>query len=157
MTEKLRVQKSRNSLTPVLWSTGQGIGSLLWSLVLSHSEALGSSSSVHASTSSQAERKRKMTCLAGLYQPGDLCLDLKMLSCAVWASVDGESHLLFPPLVPLGDFIQYRGCSQGAGAFQVTFVYSSFKPKDKPPLNSCTAGKENLPFKHPKEAIKPSW
>lgn len=36
----------------------------------------------------------------GLYQPGNLCLDLKMLSFAVLASVDGEIHFPFPAPTP---------------------------------------------------------
>lgn len=41
----------------------------------------------------QKEREKRPA-LPGVYQPGGLCLYLKMLSFAVWASVDGKSHLL---------------------------------------------------------------
>lgn len=60
-----------------------------------------------------------MSSLPGLCQPGGLCLDLRMLSFAVLACVDGEMPSLspFPTLVPLGDFTQHRRCSQGAGGF----------------------------------------
>lgn len=71
----------------------------------------------------------------------------------------GEIHFPFPAPTSctLGISHNTEGALRELGLSRSPFFIVSLKPRDKPPLNSGTVGKGNLPFKNPKEAIKPSW
>ena len=97
--------------------------------------------------------------LPGLYQPGRSVSGPENALLCQSGQCEWEIHFPFsaPTVCPSGISHNTEGVLWELGLSRSPLFIVPLKPRDKLPLNSCTAWKGNPPFKNPKEAIKPGW